>query len=249
MSYGNAGPSTQLLPRGRHALVVDDVTMDGLITSSILRAEGYKVTVAQGGAEAIEAIIKGTFNIVLMDVRMPGIDGLEATRRIRQLGGIHATVPIVALSGMDFAEGSDEFFSAGMNGVMSKPIDPETLDAALLHIRRSGPTGAEMHSAKQKSRFSGDIETACSTRIGMHMRVTLPKDHRRYYRPGWAEFGMEGTFWAGLETICLAEGITNVEFIENAKHRRPDRTVGLAVRLEILLRLHSKYCPIGERPA
>jgi CheY-like chemotaxis protein len=71
------------------------------------------------------------FDVVLMDVRMPGMDGLEATRRIRALGGGRGQVPIVALTAQALAEHAAACRAAGMDAHLAKPFDPETLQAVV----------------------------------------------------------------------------------------------------------------------
>ena len=113
-------------------LVVDDVAMNRDIAGSFLRAAGHRVTCVDGGAEAVEAATDRAFDVILMDVRMPEMDGLEATRRIRALEGDRGRVPIVALTAQAFTEQVEECRRAGMNGHVSKPFDPETLMSAVL---------------------------------------------------------------------------------------------------------------------
>jgi PAS domain S-box-containing protein len=113
-------------------LVVDDVAMNRDIAECFLRAAGHNVTCAGGGVEAIAAVEATDFDVVLMDVRMPGMDGLEATRRIRSLGGDRGRVPIVALTAQAFTDQLAECRAAGMDGHLSKPFDPDTLVATTL---------------------------------------------------------------------------------------------------------------------
>jgi CheY-like chemotaxis protein len=119
-------------------LIVDDVAMNRDIAGSILRAAGYEVTCVAGGAEAITAIKVTEFDVVLMDVRMPAMDGLEATRRIRGLEGRRGLVSIVALTAQDFPEQIDACQKAGMNGHVSKPFDPDKLAAAVVRATMAG---------------------------------------------------------------------------------------------------------------
>jgi signal transduction histidine kinase/DNA-binding response OmpR family regulator len=113
-------------------LVVDDVAMNRDIAGSFLRAAGHRVTSAEDGAEAVAAVANADFDVVLMDVRMPGMDGLEATRRIRALADPRGSVPIVALTAHAFTEHVAQCIGAGMDGYLAKPFSPDTLIAALM---------------------------------------------------------------------------------------------------------------------
>jgi PAS domain S-box-containing protein len=115
-----------------HVLVVDDVAMNRDIAGSFLRAAGHKVTCVEGGAEAIVAVEAMDFDVVLMDVRMPEMDGLEATRRIRAMEGERGRVPIVALTAQAFSEQVAECHKAGMDSHLPKPFDPDSLLTAVL---------------------------------------------------------------------------------------------------------------------
>jgi signal transduction histidine kinase/CheY-like chemotaxis protein len=117
--------------RPLRVLVVDDVDMNRDIAACFLRMAGLQVAVAEDGAEAIRAVAGEDWNVVLMDVRMPLMDGLEATRRIRALSGPRGLVPVVALTAQVFAEQIDECRRAGMDASLSKPFTPESLLAAV----------------------------------------------------------------------------------------------------------------------
>jgi CheY-like chemotaxis protein len=123
--------------RALSILIADDVAMNRDIAGSILRAAGYEVTCVGGGTDAIAAIKVSEFDAVLMDVRMPAMDGLEATRHIRGLEGRRGTVPIVALTAQDFPEQIAACQKAGMNGHVSKPFDPDKLAAAIVRAVKS----------------------------------------------------------------------------------------------------------------
>ncbi len=112
-------------------LVVDDILMNRDIAGSILRAAGHDVTCVESGAEAIVAVAARDFDVVLMDVRMPEMDGLEATRRIRALEGTRR-VPILALTAQAFTEQIAECRKAGMDGHLGKPFDADALLAAVV---------------------------------------------------------------------------------------------------------------------
>jgi signal transduction histidine kinase/ActR/RegA family two-component response regulator/HPt (histidine-containing phosphotransfer) domain-containing protein len=113
-------------------LVVDDILMNRDIAGSILAAAGHDVRCVESGAEAVSAVATQDFDVVLMDVRMPEMDGLEATRRIRALPGARGRVPVLALTAQAFTEQIAECRAAGMNGHLVKPFDAEALLAAVL---------------------------------------------------------------------------------------------------------------------
>jgi CheY-like chemotaxis protein/HPt (histidine-containing phosphotransfer) domain-containing protein len=108
------------------------------VAGFFLRAAGHRVVCVAGGGEAILAVRGSEFDIVLMDVRMPGMDGLETTRRIRALGGERGRVPIIALTARTFPEQMAECLQAGMDSHLPKPFNPETLLAAVLRAHAAG---------------------------------------------------------------------------------------------------------------
>ncbi len=140
-----ATPETDPVPasaaqanRPLHVLVVDDVFMNRDIAGSFLRAGGHAVTYAEGGAEAVAAASITDFDVILMDVRMPGVDGLEATRRIRALEGERGRVPIVALTAQAFTDQIAACHEAGVDSHLGKPFGPEALLAAVMQAGSLG---------------------------------------------------------------------------------------------------------------
>ena len=114
-------------------LVVDDAAMNRDIAGSFLTAAGHKAMFAEGGAEAVAAVQGTDFDVVLMDVRMPEVDGLEATRRIRALPGACRRVPIVALTAQAFTDQVEACRQAGMDSHLAKPFDIEALLSVVAH--------------------------------------------------------------------------------------------------------------------
>ncbi len=118
------------LPRTR-ILLVEDVRANQIITATLLRRRGHLVDFASSGQEAIEAASRTPYDIIFMDIFMPGMSGQEATRQIRALGGPLASVPIVALTANVAAHDEEMFRAAGMSGVVGKPVTLEELTEAL----------------------------------------------------------------------------------------------------------------------
>jgi PAS domain S-box-containing protein len=123
-------------------LAVDDVPQNIELLSLILRNDGHEVVTASDGAEAAQAFQDGTFDLVLMDVQMPGTDGLAATRLIRSFEKIHGRrpVPIIALTASVLEEDRVATRVAGMNGFAVKPIDQPALMQEIARVTSTSGT-------------------------------------------------------------------------------------------------------------
>jgi len=111
-------------------LVVEDNTTNFYLINFILEKKGYEVIPAKSGEEGVEAAIKEKPDLILMDVQLPGIDGLEATRRIRN-SKANDKVPIIALTSYAMAGDKEKALAAGCTGYIKKPINPETFIAEI----------------------------------------------------------------------------------------------------------------------
>ncbi len=120
-------------PRARPAriLLVEDSPINQDLARAILERSGHRVSVAADGAEAISAVQADTYDVVLMDVQMPGTDGLTATRHIRALGPPASRLPIVALTANVLPQQVAQFRAAGMDDHVGKPFRPDALLAAV----------------------------------------------------------------------------------------------------------------------
>ncbi len=127
-------------------LVADDIAPNRLLMRALLGAAGHDVTVVTDGAEALAAVQSQRFDAVLMDVRMPGMDGLEATRRLRALPGPEARLPVIAVTASALPEEIAECRAAGMDTHVAKPVDRAALLDLLARIT-SAPADAEPEPA------------------------------------------------------------------------------------------------------
>jgi CheY-like chemotaxis protein len=105
------------------------------VLKTVLTELGHTVDFASSGEAAITAAGQGTYDLVLMDLTLPGMDGLAATRAIRALQGAAARIPIIGVSGRTDAHDAQAAWAAGMNAFMAKPVSPallsETIDGLL----------------------------------------------------------------------------------------------------------------------
>ncbi|MCP4089001.1 MAG: response regulator [Gammaproteobacteria bacterium] len=113
-------------------LLVEDAPSLQLVTQARLEKLGCRVEIASNGREAVEAVENNEFGLVLMDIQMPEMDGMTATRIIRDMPGPDkACVPIVALTANAMSGDEDEYLGIGMNGYLTKPIDSDELTRVL----------------------------------------------------------------------------------------------------------------------
>jgi CheY-like chemotaxis protein len=117
-------------------LVAEDNQVNQLLVTTILAKAGMRAEVAANGVEAVQAVHQRHFDVILMDMQMPEMDGLEATRRIRQQGALGRAVPIIAMTANAMQEDRRRCLEAGMNDFVAKPIDSgELLRKIAAHCR------------------------------------------------------------------------------------------------------------------
>ena len=133
---------------GKRVLLAEDEPVNQEIAQMLLAEVGLKVEVASDGAEAVTAAGLGDYDLILMDMQMPHMDGLEATQRIRRLPA-HSATPIVAMTANAFPEDRERCLMAGMNDFVAKPVDPEAFYATLL--RALGPLRSTESAATSQS--------------------------------------------------------------------------------------------------
>jgi len=115
----------------RRILIAEDNDINQVVTTKVLASAGYECEIAENGAQALEALSQGVFDLVLMDCQMPEMDGFEATRRFRQCEKAKTVssnpVPVIALTANALAGDRERCLDAGMTDYISKPIDPTKL--------------------------------------------------------------------------------------------------------------------------
>jgi CheY-like chemotaxis protein len=118
---------------GKHALLVEDNELNQIVALEMLHSLGLQVTIATNGEDAIKMVNAGTFNIVLMDIQMPGMDGYQATAKIRtDPRHSYAKLPIIAVSAHAMIDDKAKALEAGLNDYVTKPIDVTKFSYVLL---------------------------------------------------------------------------------------------------------------------
>jgi PAS domain S-box-containing protein len=124
------GPSA----RGLRILVAEDNGVNRLLIGTRLRRAQHQVTLVENGVKAVEAVREQDFDLVLMDMQMPELDGAGATRQIRRLPGAAGRVPIVALTADALPGFREQYMQAGLDDYLTKPVDWDALDRVLLRF-------------------------------------------------------------------------------------------------------------------
>jgi PAS domain S-box-containing protein len=154
MAEEQAPPKTNIQPGdptntvSLHILLGEDDEPSRFMTTELLRLRGHRVVTAADGLEVIERLKSNKFDLVLMDVRMPVTDGVEATKRIRggEAGEDQKNIPIVALTAYALTNDRERFLSVGMDGYLSKPIDMEDLNRVLRRVMKDKEEGMTPHA-------------------------------------------------------------------------------------------------------
>jgi len=132
---------------GLHILVVDDNATNRMVAEGLCEMFNCTSETAEDGVEAVEAARSGRFDLILMDIKMPRMDGMEATRTIRALGGPIGQTPIIALTANADPEDAKTYVACGMASVVEKPIKPDKLLAAINGALEGRPRAKSVRAA------------------------------------------------------------------------------------------------------
>jgi two-component system, sensor histidine kinase len=127
--------------RALSILCVEDNPYGRVVMNAILTELGHRVDFTGSGEGALEAVSRGGHDVVMMDITLAGMDGFEATRRIRALPGGAARMPVIGISGRTAATDANAAIAAGMNAYLTKPVSPRVLAETLAKVQGGGAAG------------------------------------------------------------------------------------------------------------
>src|SRR3954454_23332790 len=153
-------PITGRESRPARVLLAEDLTTNQILITAILKRAGHQVDVVETGAAAVEAVQRQVYDLILMDVQMPVMDGLEATRKIRTLEGRVTNIPVVALTASVLEQDVEACRAAGMGDFVAKPIDADALLAAVARwvLPKPADSSAPLREAQSHEAFLVDRE-------------------------------------------------------------------------------------------
>jgi CheY-like chemotaxis protein len=129
----------------RYVLVAEDVELNQYLVRHIMESWGFTVDIVNNGREAVDMMQKNNYDLVLMDIQMPEMDGMEATRAIRQLSDPKkAAIPIVALTANALKGDSEKYLAAGMNDFLPKPFNEQKLFMVISNNLKTGAAAPEV---------------------------------------------------------------------------------------------------------
>jgi signal transduction histidine kinase/DNA-binding response OmpR family regulator len=137
-----AAPALSAIPAAAgvlHVLLVEDNKINRTFALALLTKAGHRTDIAENGLQAVDAVARADYDVILMDIQMPEMDGIQATRRIREMPTPKCNVPIIALTAHALAGAREEYIAAGMDDYLSKPVNPAALLAKLGEIAEKLP--------------------------------------------------------------------------------------------------------------
>jgi PAS domain S-box-containing protein len=165
VATGNNMPATQKQPAPAEplpplrVLVAEDTLVNQQVFQAYLQSRGHTIETVENGYAALDLLRRQEFDLVLMDVEMPELDGVETTRMVRdpQQGARDPNIPIVAVTAHAILGDRERFLSAGMNGYVSKPINFAELDDAMRRVMQQAKR-RRTHSRQKQNRISASID-------------------------------------------------------------------------------------------
>ena len=233
----------------RAILVVEDNEVNRLVAKSFLESMGHRVSLASDGREALQAVERNRFDAILMDISLPGMDGVEATQRIRALRDPERrSVPIIAMSAHVFSSEIDEHLQAGMNAFIGKPMSPQGLERVLVEVLTgSGGLSSSRAPAQASAKADATRETLCEDlklmgpeRTGRMVELFLETTPSRVHELG-AAIAAEDYAAASFNAHNLRNSAGSVGLLRLAEHLEGMEAAAKAQRTSDLADLFDSF--------
>lgn len=140
---------------GARVLLVEDNAMNQQVAKELLEKAGVIVVIAEDGAQAVEMVRQAPYDLILMDIQMPKMDGITATGKIREMTGTVASLPIIAMTANAMVGDRQKSLDAGMNDHISKPVDPWKLYACMIRWLDGKPVSEAQLAAMEPEGGTG----------------------------------------------------------------------------------------------
>jgi len=205
-------------------LIVEDNEINQVVAKELLARDGHKTVAVDDGAAAVDIAAKQRFDLILMDISMPVMDGRAATRAIRGGRGLNAKTPILALTANAMKSEQDAFIADGMNGVLMKPLSPQALRAEL---QRSFDREDTSTPTAEQVTHANDMRTVMSEADYQALRARFVREVEDFHArlsadtvPTLAQIAQDSHKIAGSATVFGAmDYAENLRDLENAAKR------------------------------
>jgi signal transduction histidine kinase/DNA-binding response OmpR family regulator/HPt (histidine-containing phosphotransfer) domain-containing protein len=167
-------PNLTVVRRPLRILLAEDNKINQQFANVLLSKAGHSVVVAENGHQAVDAVRRSTFDVVLMDIQMPELDGVQATRQIRALPDSRRSIPIIAMTAHAMAGAKEEYLAAGMNDYISKPIQSALLLSKLADLAAVGGASEALTIGSEKPAGIADDEAVLALTQLEELDAALP---------------------------------------------------------------------------
>ncbi|GAB4258192.1 MAG: hypothetical protein Kow0065_07790 [Methylomicrobium sp.] len=194
---------SDVMPSTGKILLVEDDYFNQELAKELLSGGGLVIDVAQNGAEAVDKVKTSTYDLILMDIQMPVMNGIEATRHIRALPD-GKNIPILAMTANAFAEDRQNCLAAGINDFLSKPISPKILSSALTRWLPKQPDLAPQNHTASEAAL-----TPLPLPVGRHINITVGLDYFSGYQDNYLRMLAKFTELHSHDAIELQEAVNS----------------------------------------
>lgn len=237
---------------GIKVLVAEDNLINQKVVNITLSKQGAEVTVVNNGQQAIDAVQKDRYDVILMDLQMPEVDGYKATREIRN--GLDGTIPIIAMTADALKGEAEKCFEAGMNGYISKPFEPRELYQEILRLARKRTPMQEQDNDPQPVdltylyELSGNDPAYINEVLDLFLG-TMPEglqqlEHLVRHTDDWDSIYRQAHFLkSSVSVIHVRHMFDNLSKIEAIAQQKEDKA-GLVQALEETQAIYARAHPV-----